>query len=179
MFEKAYKLYLIFAAACLTVIVFGILGANKAFAEQPVIYVFDGRAVSNSITDVKSNAWGVEQETPTQYGLWDFGYLNEGHQQGDKRDGIYALMEFDYPFSHNVTTSFGIGPYFTSTTQTEPNGVDYRDHYSWAGLAAASVKYRATSHWSLKARWAHVVYAAHNKDADVFLVGVGYSPPSW
>ena len=148
-------------------------------AEQPTITIFAGRAVSNSITDVHSNAWGIEQETPTRYGMLNFGYMNEGHQRGDKRDGIYAMREFNYQFAKHVETSFAIGPYFTATTQTAANGIDYQDHYSWAALAGASAKYHVDGHWSLMARWNHVLYAAHNKDADVFLIGVGYSPTKW
>ena len=165
------KLYLLAAVLAAT--------ANMPETRAASLYTFGGEAVSNSLTDVHSRAWGVEQETPTQYGLWDFGYMNEGHQNGDKRDGIYALREFDYQFTQRVTTSFAAGPYFTATTQTNPNGYNYQDHYSWAGLAAASAKYQINTNWSVAARWAHVLYAVHNKDADIFLIGIGYSPTNW
>ncbi len=144
-------------------------------ARAATMTVYGGRAVSNSITDVHSNAWGVEQET----GAWNFGYLNEGHQRGDKRDGIYAMRKFSYQFAKRITTSFAIGPYFTATTETASDGINYQDHYSWAALADASMRYRIDNNWSLTGRWAHVLYAARNKDADVFLIGFGYSPETW
>lgn len=150
-----------------------------ARAEEATFYVFNGQSVSNSITDAHSLAWGLEQETPTRIGVWDFGYVNEGHKGQDKRDGIYAMYQFPYKFTPSLTTSFAIGPYFTATTITDPDGVHYQDHYSWAGLAAASAEYSLTKHWRLQGRWAHVIYDQKNKDADLFLIGVGYTPPEW
>ena len=148
-------------------------------AEQPTLYVFSGQAVSNSVTDEHSPAWNIEQETPTVHGVWNFGYLNEGHQLHDKRDGIYALYKFPYQFAPRVETAFAIGPYFTATTVTDRDGINYQDHYSWAALAAASVKYKLDKHWSLQGKWDHVLYATRNKDADIFLVGIGYTPVTW
>jgi len=155
----------------------GLMFATAVFAaDVPTLTVFGGRAVSNSVSDLKSNAWGVEQETPTKLGMWDFGYVNEGHQNGDKRDGICAMKAFDYQFAPKVQTSFAVGPYFTATTITAADGNHYQDHYRWAALASARVKYNVTEHWSVTGNRSHVLYRAGNKDADLFLIGVGYSP---
>ena len=147
---------------------------------DPTISVSGGRAVSNSISDEHSTAWEVEQETPTKYGTWLFGYLNEGHQSnsygGDKRDGIYAQYEVPYRLTHTIHTSFAVGPYFTATTITDPDGIHYRDSYSTALLGTVGIKYSLNEKWSALFKWNHVIFAPRNKDADVFLIGVGYTP---
>lgn len=163
---------LFYSMMILLFIFIAVIVYKKAKADE--LTIFTGTSISNSVTDEHSTAWGVEQLTKTKYGLYEFGYLNEGHQGHDKRDGIYALYKFPNQLTERLETSFSIGPYFTSTTITEPNEIDYQDHYSWALLGNASVKYKIDSHWSLQARWGHVIYAVRNKDADLFLLGAGY-----
>lgn len=157
-----------------------LLVSFSAFADSgSTISVFSGRAVSNSISDEKSRAWGIEQETPTRFGIWQFGYLNEGHQHGDKRDGIYALIKAPYMLTKKVETSAAAGPYYTATTITEKDGIHYRDAYHTSLLATAGIKYLLDSHWDAQFRWSHVMFTRQNKhDADVFLFAVGYTP-SW
>lgn len=155
--------------------------ADDFFTKPSTITVFGGKSVSNSISDQKSNAWGLEQETPTRLGgAALFGYLNEGHKLnqygGDKRDGVYLQAKFPYQLTHSVQTFFAAGPYYTATTITDPDGVHYRDSYCLSFLATAGVKVNLTEKWSTQARWAHVIFAPNNKDADVFLIGVGYTP---
>lgn len=141
------------------------------------ISVFVGQAVSNSVSDEKSRAWGIEQETRTRdTGTWLFGYLNEGHQLGDKRDGIYAQLKIPHALTHRMETSIAVGPYYTATTITEPDGVHYRDSYCTSLLASASIKYALGEHWSTQFRWSHVMFAPENKDADVFVWAIGYYP---
>jgi hypothetical protein len=161
-------------------LVASLLFTTVASADTATLWVFGGRAVSNSITDVKSNAWGVYQETPTKFGRWDFGYLNEGHQGLDKRDGIYAMIDAQFALNSLLRTSFAIGPYFTATTVTATDGVSYKDTYRTDLLAKASIKYSVTNHWNVEASWWHALYSANDLrvhargDADVFTAGVGY-----
>lgn len=151
-----------------------LLFPSLAFAANGAeINVYGGKAISNSIADTSSRAWGIEQETPTSFGTWVFGYLNEGHQNGDKRDGIYALPKFSYQLNEKLETSIAIGPYFTATTITEPDGVHYQDKYRFAGLGFAKVKYSLSESWAAFGAWGHVMYRRDNKDADVFVLGLG------
>lgn len=161
------------------IIVIVVSSATAYEFETATLYAFRGVSVSNSVTDQKSGAWSLEQKTPTRYGTWLFGYLNEGSKESDKRDGIYALRNFNYQFSPSFETSFATGPYFTATTITEQNKLNYQDHYSWAGLAEASANYALNKQLSLQVRWGHVIYAEQNKDADLFLFGIGFIPTSW
>jgi len=161
---KGYQLKKVILVMCL-------LFSISAHADNGTFYVMGGDDVSNSVTDVKSKAWGVEEQTTS----YNFGYLNEGHQLGDKRDGIYAMRRFSEQITQNVQTSFGIGPYFTATTVTQTDGIHYVDHYRWVALANATVTY-THNEYSVMARWNHVLYAA-SKDSDVFMVGVGMTFP--
>lgn len=148
-----------------------LLVPTLAFARGAELYICAGKAVSNSVTDLKSNAWCLGQITPTGFGTWDFGYINEGHQNGDKRDGIYALPKFSYQLTQDVETSVEIGPYFTATTITDPDGIHYQDKYRWAAIGFAKVKYDMTKDWSVFGQWGHVMYRHNNTDSDLFLFG--------
>lgn len=140
------------------------------------VWLSAGVGVSNSVTDERSRAWSVEQETPTHLGTWLFGYLNEGHKKGDKRDGIYALLKAPYVLTNKVETSIAVGPYYTATTITDPDGIHYRDAYCMSLIASAGVKYSLNDRWATQFKWSHVMFAPNNKDADVFIVAVGYRP---
>ena len=154
-------------------IVFVVLMIAENLAQADSLVIYGGRSVSNSITDQKANAWSIEQITSTKLGKWDFGYLNEGHMGWDKRDGIYALPRFTALLTPNLSTTFGIGPYFTATTVTDPNGINYYDHYRWSILGTATMDYQVTKNYFVSIRWGHVMYT-QNKDSDLFLFGLGY-----
>lgn len=177
----------------IAIIAFLILTSFSANAENGAeLWAFGGKAVSNSIKDTKSSAWGVYQETQTNWGRWDLGYLNEGHQGGvcnlkscynDKRDGIFALYEMQYKLNDSFRSSFAIGPYFSSTTITDPNRVNYRDAYRTDLLGKTSLKYSINSKIDTELSWWHVIYStndllingrASRGDADIFSIGVAY-----
>ena len=164
-------------------VILALLFSMKAIAapeSRSTISVCGGTTVSNSIKDEKSHAWCIEQETPTSRGTWLFGYLNEGHLHGDKRDGIYALYKFPHNLTPRVETSVAAGPYYTATTVTEADGVEYRDVYCLSLLATAGVKVALDDNWSTQFRWSHAMFTRNNRhDTDVFAIHVGYKPKGW
>jgi len=162
------------SAAAFLAIVFVVLMIAGNLAQADSLVIYGGRSVSNSITDTKATSWAVEQVTDTKLGKWEFGYLNEGHLGWDKRDGIYALPRFTALLTPNLSTTFGIGPYFSATTVTQPDGVHYYDHYRWDVLGTATIDYSLTTNYYISARWGHTMFT-HNKDSDLFLFGLGYN----
>lgn len=147
----------------------------SAFATEPTLTYFSGRAVTNSINDESAEAFSVEQETPIAKTTWLFGYLNEGHKDNDKRDGLYAAYKLPYQFTKKFETSFALGPYFTANTLIKGDN-QYEQKYYFVGLTVASLKYQLTDNWSVQGRWSHVIFSPANRDADVFLFGIGFSP---
>lgn len=165
--------------------------------EGSTMIVYGGVAVSNSISDEKSKAWGVEQEIVTDSGYhWQFGYMNEGHKiSGDKRDGIYSMIKLPYHLESGLITSFSVGPYLTATTvsdqtfssvtttgpggtttvTTESNVGKYHDSYGLVVLAAADITYDFNREIGVGFDWRHVMFTKGSKDADVFLIGVRYT----
>lgn len=172
-----------------------LLATGAEAGEGATLWGFNGTAILNSVSDSKSNAWGIYQETPTKYGIWDLGYLNEGDQQtcvaqtlkvcfGDKRDGMFALYEIPWKLSKNLQTSFALGPYFSATTVTEPNGIDYHDAYRTDLLTKASVTYVFNDRWKTSLDWWRVMYSTNDfvqdgmparGDSDVFSISIGRS----
>ncbi len=159
----------------LTIALVGLFATSALAADGATVTLYGGVSVANSISDSKSVSRSIEQSVPTKFGSLDLGYLNEGHIDNYKRDGIYVMPEFAYHLTPKLATSFALGPYFTSTTIIDPNGVTYQDHYSVAALSAVSARYFITDSVSMTARWGHVFYARDNRDTDVFMLGVGYT----
>jgi len=157
-------------------------------ANATTLSILGGQAVSNSLSDEKSNAWGVEQEMNFKHNTWQFGYMNEGHKSnGQKRDGIYAMYKLASPLTSKLTTSISAGPYFTATTVNDQvyaldttdehsliiNPGAYHDSYGLALLASAEAKYQVSALYDVGARWEHVMLTQHSLDADVFFVEFG------
>lgn len=146
---------------------------RQARAEDPIA-VFGGQAVSNSLNDARSNTWAVSQKVG--HGNWsaEYGYLNEGHRDGTKRDGIFALVGAEHRVTERFSTSFSVGPYITADTQDTGPGT-YRDVYGVALLAGMGLSVDLSRHWQLLMPWRHVM-TFHDRDSDVFLIGIGYRP---
>ncbi len=176
------------------------LFATQAQAVGERVYVLGGRAVSNSVSDTRSDSWGVMLDIPTQSYCSDLrlGFINEGHKyrqirtpvtvpatstQGavtgfvdstfsDKRDGLVAQCVWSRKLTQNFAVEAAIGPYFSSTT--ESTGIEtYRNVYRWNLLPSLGLRYEFGQKWSASFLWQHVL-ARQNKNADVFLLGVGY-----
>ena len=183
-------------------LIVALMVSASAFAST--ISIFGGKSISNSLSDEKSNAWGVEQEVIFSKGrVWQFGYLNEGHKPstGDKRDGLYAMYKLPYNLTERLVTSFSAGPYFTattigdqstsvstlncdcsfngSTTTTINNQGAYHDSYHLSLLTSVATRYYVTPLVDVELRWNHVMFtkgslSRPNTDADVFLAAIGY-----
>ncbi len=132
-----------------------------------------GKDVSNSLNDGQSPAWMVSETFPVRshYAV-QVGYMNEGHQVGSKRDGITVLGEYKDRFTPTFSTAAYLGPYITSTTEPVDD-THYRDAYRTMLIAGYGLREQVSHHVGTAFRWLHVM-SFHSKDADVFLMQVGY-----
>jgi len=143
----------------------------SAHAGEAFFTVYDGAAVQNSIQDSESSAWGFEEFLPvTTNDYFGLGYMNEGHQNGSKRDAVIAEALVPY-VRGNFSLFVDAGIYPTLTTVPQRSG--YTDVYRTDGIFGAGIKYQMDK-FSAMTRWYRVV-TGNNTDADVFLVGLGYN----
>jgi hypothetical protein len=147
----------------------------KACAADSPLMFSGGVGVSNSLQDEHSHAWGVWQDV--DHGSWTarFGYLNEGHRKGDKRDGIFAQGVWLHRLTPALASEFSIGPYYTATT-VSTGAFTYKDEYRFALLGGFALRLDLTPHWLTSVGWQHVMFTKDSKDADVFLIGLGWRP---
>ncbi len=151
------------------------LVSSLSYAEDNTIFVSNGKTIANSVLDTRSRAWGVDEEVKYDFGTIDYGYMNEGHQPGIKRDGIYAQYLFSGKFSDRIETSFAIGPYYNSITEVGSNG-QFVDAYNLALMPSVGLTYNISEEFKLRWTWNHTMFTANNKDTDVLLFSLGYKP---
>jgi hypothetical protein len=81
---------------------------------------------------------------------------------------LWAVNTF---FTETVTVGVGVGPYVYIDRRHPPTG----DHTpaALAPLVSITAARRMGDHWTLRLIW-HRVASTYNRDADIFLLGVGY-----
>lgn len=167
----------------LGILVFLVFFDNAArAATHPVVSVYGGESIMNSLNDAKSTSYQVDQTNHIgttiggyRYGS-DFGYLNLGHASIGhglylKTDGIFALYRVSDRVG-NISTFAGVGPYLFAVTV--PTGLGtYQDRYGAALMTAAGLQYRLGD-WRVRASWERET-TFRSLDEDVILLGVGHT----
>ena len=167
----------------LGILVFLVFFDNAArAATRPVISVYGGESIMNSLNDAKSTSYQVDQTNHLgttigdyRYGA-DFGYLNLGHASIGhglylKTDGIFALYRVSDRVG-NISTFAGVGPYLFAVTVPTGGGT-YQDRYGVALMTAAGLQYRLGD-WRVRASWERET-TFQNFDEDIILLGVGHT----
>jgi len=100
-------------------------------------------------------------------------YLDEGSSDVLRRAGVATQAWITGTFLRNhLTLGVGLGPYYA--TSLINRGPDPDPSPSrWAGLLTLSASYRFNDHWAARLSWYRAM-TGYNRDADVFLTGVGY-----
>jgi hypothetical protein len=84
-------------------------------------------------------------------------WLNEGHLDGDHRDGPALQVWRRARFSDDhLTISAGAGPYYWSSTQQDGrNGADETIHHGLGGIVSLDATWQASEHWQwlLRGNW--------------------------
>ena len=148
---------------------------SLSIAKASTIYIGGGESILNSLSDPKGRSYQIDQSSNiNKFGKhWsggpDLGYLNLGHQDGLKTDGIFGLYVFSDRFG-SIGTFGGMGPYLSATTVPLGNG-NYRDQYGVSLMTTAGIKYYA-AHWRLRFSWERLT-TWRNLDEDVILLSLG------
>jgi hypothetical protein len=119
-------------------------------------------------------AWQVEyQENLASWLAASLSWLNEGHLPDDHRDGAAAQLWVRAPSWHDLTFSFGAGPYFYFDTEARDGNSTYADAHGIGGIATASIAVDLGASWfvSLNASGIYTPGDIHTYD---FMLGVGY-----
>jgi hypothetical protein len=100
-------------------------------------------------------------------------WLNEGHLPDDSRDGATAQLWVRTPRWHDLTFSFGAGPYLYFDTEARAAGSTYADAHGIGGIATASVAADLGKSWFVSLN-VNGIYTPGDVHTYAYLLGVGY-----
>jgi hypothetical protein len=128
---------------------------------------FAGRSVANSATDSAAPAESLQyRRSLTPHFDWTIGWLNEHNPIS--RSGPTTQIWAGRTFVHDrIGIEIGIGPYLAY----DWSGPENTTKLNW--LASLSGSIRFTEHWLVRGTWNRVT-SGNDRDADLFLLGVGY-----
>ena len=128
---------------------------------------FAGRTVANSATDAASGAESLQyRRNLTPHFDWTIGWLNEHNplSRSGPTTEIWAGRTF---LNDRFGLEVGTGPYLAY----DWSGPQNTTRLNW--LVSLSANIRFTEHWILRGTF-HRVTSSNDRDADIFLAGIGY-----
>ena len=147
--------------------------AMKGFVSDNELTVFGGQSVVNTFFSEKARAWAGEYRRGLAPHLDVTGsVIYEGDPKIIRRSGVatqlWAVNSF---FDDRVSVGIGAGPYIYIDKKIPVVG--QKIPAAVAPLVSLTVARRLTEHWVARLSWDRVI-SAYNRDADIFLVGLGY-----
>ncbi|MRX10696.1 hypothetical protein GJ697_22950 [Pseudoduganella sp. FT25W] len=134
------------------------------------ITLMAGQGITNSLSSETSVIEALEYRRAVgRYVDWTVTAINEGNTAQSKRNGVATQLWMIRSLNPKVEIGMGAGPYFNVKV---PDGEGQRSHK--AGLVSIGARYHLAKRIVAEATWNRVVTDYH-RDADLFLIGLGYS----
>ena len=155
----------------------GLLGdtaSERSYVTDKEITVFAGQSVVNTFFSPSGRAYALEYRRGFARHIDGTGSLiYEGNPLIVRRSGFaiqgWAVNSF---FADRVTVGIGFGPY-VYIDRKHPAAADSRTPAAIAGLGSLSITQRFTEHLLARLLFNRVM-SNYNRDADIFLLGLGY-----
>lgn len=145
------------------------LHIDDANIDQAVT-VMAGQGITNSLDSERSPISAIEYRRAVgRYVDWTVTAINEGDSPQSKRNGVATQLWLIRSITPKTEIGMGAGMYFNGKV---PDGEGQRSHK--AGLVSIGGRYHITRRIAAQALWNRVISDYH-RDADLFLLGVGYS----
>ncbi|CAG9165727.1 hypothetical protein LMG23992_00584 [Cupriavidus laharis] len=151
-----------------------VAGTRTSALTGDELTIFLGTNIVNSFDSETDFAAAVEY----RHGFWrgvegTLSYFSEGSSDLLRRRGVAAQAWLSGGFfGDRLTLGVGAGPYYATTLHVGGPGADSSPS-RWAGLLTMSASYRISEHWLGRLSWNRVM-TGYDRDADIFLAGVGY-----
>jgi hypothetical protein len=134
------------------------------------ISLMGGRGIRNSLRSEGSTIAALEYRRAVgRYVDWTVTAIDEGNAPQSKRNGVATQLWLIRSLSQKVELGMGAGWYFNAKV---PDGNQARSHK--AGLVSVATRYHLDKHVVGTVNFGRVVTDYH-RDADLLLVGIGYS----
>lgn len=147
---------------------------DKLHLEGPgtddTVSLLAGQGISNSLDSERSTVAALQYRRAVgRYVDWTVTAINEGNTPQTKRNGVATQLWLIRSLNQTVEIGMGIGPYFNIRV---PDGEGQRTHKS--GLVTVAGRYHFARHIIGEVSWNRVMTDYH-RDADMLLMGVGFS----
>ena len=135
---------------------------------------FLGQAVANSSGSELGIGSGIEFRMGIAENLdWTLTWLNEDVGKEIRRTGVGTqIWIVDAFLARRIALGFGAGLYTFLDLEPPPDSGETR-RPDVEGLVTVTTSYRFSDHWFTRFNWNRVI-TSHNRDSDIFLLGVGY-----
>ena len=151
--------------------------SERAYLTEHEFTVFGGQSVVNTFFSPQGRAYAMEYRRGLDRHIdWTASLIYEGNPLIVRRSGLatqgWAVNAF---FNDRITVGIGFGPYFF-IDKKHPVAAGERDPARVAGLGSLSVSERLAEHWMVRLVFNRVM-SNYDRDADIFLLGLGYRWP--
>jgi len=151
--------------------------SERSYATVQEITVFGGQSVVNTFFSPKGGAFAAEYRRGLDRHIdWTVSLIYEGNPLIVRRSGAatqgWAVNSF---FDDRVTVGIGVGPYFYIDSKHPPEAGS-RNPAAIAGLGSLSLTEKLSRHLVAHLLFDRVL-SNYDRDADIFLLGLGYRWP--
>jgi hypothetical protein len=145
-----------------------------AYVTQNELTLFGGQSIVNTFLSQKSLAYAGEYRRGVLPHLdWTASAIYEGNPQIIRRSGVATQLWFvNTFFNDRIAIGGGLGPY-VYLDHHHPATVGMKNPAALAPLASLTFSTRLSDHWIMRLVFDRVT-SSYNRDADIFLIGLGY-----
>ena len=150
---------------------------EKAYVTENEFTVFAGQSVVNTFFSQTGRAGALEYRRGLiNHVDWTASLIYEGNPEIVRRSGFamqaWAVNTF---FNDQVTVGIGLGPYIY-IDHKQPAQAGRPNSAAIAPLGSLTISDRISEHWNARLTF-HRVTSNYGRDADIFLLGLGYRWP--
>jgi hypothetical protein len=148
------------------------------YVTENELTLFGGQSVVNTFLSQQARAYAAEYRRGVMPHLdWTVSAIYEGDPEIVRRSGLASQLWAINTFFHDrITVGAGLGPYIY-LDRKHPAAAGSRNPASIAPLASLTISTRLSENWILRAVFDRVM-TSYNRDADIFLLGLGYRWPN-
>ena len=145
-----------------------------SYVTESELTFFGGQSVVNTFFSQSARAYGVEYRRGLVPHLdWTVSGIYEGDPEIIRRSGLATQLWFvNTFFNERLTIGGGLGPYFY-LDHKNPVRAGTKIPAAIAPLASLTISTRLSDHWIARMVFDRVT-TSYNRDADIFLIGLGY-----
>jgi len=151
--------------------------AEKYYVTPPELTFFGGQSVVNTFFSEQAKAAALEfRRGLIPHVDWSLSGIYEGNPKVVRRNGVAPqLWGVNTFYAERVSVGIGVGPYIY-IDRKHPVPKSQRNPAALAPLVSLTFATRLSENWVARLNWDRVT-TSYNRDADIFLLGLGYRWP--